>query len=201
MTAAKKKEPLGLHAKLLLISEDLGFMSFDKKNTGQGYGYASAAGVIRKLQASLIKRGVTRRCINQQASVLAGDNNKGNLITVHSVWEWKNSESDESLHTSSVGQGKDPNDKGVGKAVTNSNKYDIANTLCLAWGAEDPEGSDPDPQPKKPKTNQKDVAKLIESATTLKELEAVKASVMELTGAVKKAAIEDYKAKKATFSA
>lgn len=203
MVAKKKTEPLNLHQKLLLISEGMGFLNFDKKNSGQGYGYASAAAVIRKLQSLLIEHKVTRYCINNQAEVSAGDNNKGNLITVHSCWNWVNVEDPtQTLQTCSVGQGKDPNDKGVGKATTNSNKYDIAHTLSLAWGAEDPEGSDPEEKaPKKPKASTDEVLGGIADCNTTKELEVLRSAVTELKGADKKMAVTAFKAKKAELSA
>lgn len=203
MTTNKTPKTLNLHQKLLLISEGMGFLNFDKKNAGQGYGYASAAAVIRKLQSLLIEHKVTRRCINQRAEVLSGTDNKNNLITVHSVWDWVNAEdATESIQTCSVGQGKDPNDKGIGKATTNSNKYDIAHTLCLAWGAEDPDGSEPEEKAqRKPKMSTDATLEGIEACQGLKSLESLRGAVTELKGADKITAIAAFKARKAALAA
>lgn len=202
MATAKKTpkpEPLSIHQKISAISEEMGFLTFDKTNTGQGYKYASSAGAIRKLQLLLIKHKMIRYCVHRDFQFLAGDNMKGNMVNTAAAWNWVCTETGDMIQTKSCGQGKDSSDKGMGKAQTNDNKYDIAHTLCLAWGADDPD-SDPykEPKEKKPKV---DVAPLIEGAKTLKELEALRSQVAALKGAAKTSAVAAYKAKKESFGA
>ena len=195
----KTDTPVPLAEKLSRISQAMGFLTFDKKNTGQGYEYASSAGAIRKLQLILIENKVIRYCMHRDFQFVPGDNNKGNMVNTSAAWKWVCTETGDSIVTRSCGQGKDSSDKGMGKSQTNDNKYDIAHTLCLAWGADDPDSMPyKEPKTKEPKV---DVSKLIQDAKTMKELEATQPYIVSMPAAQKKAASADYKARKAELTA
>jgi hypothetical protein len=206
MATAKKTtetKPLTIHQKISKISEEMGFLSFDKKNTGQGYEYASSSGAIRKLQLLLIKYKMIRYVVHREFQFIPGADMKGNMVNTEALWAWVCTESGDSIQTKSCGQGKDSSDKGMGKSQTNDNKYDIAHTLCLAWGAIDPD-SDPykEPAAKKAPVDPKKVAAAIKAAKTVDELDkSVKPSVLKLSGADKKAAVKAYTERKAELSA
>lgn len=190
----------GIYGKMSKISEEMGFLSFDKKNTGQGYKYASASGVIRKLQNLLIKHKVMRYCEDRQVDFIPGESNKSNLCISRAYYRWVDLEDGSSIRTTGIGNGKDSGDKAGMKSATADNKYDIAHSLCLTWGAEDPEGSDPEAgDQKKKRPSLKSVLDSIESATTLKALEETKASILNLSASSKEKAKNAYKARKETL--
>lgn len=185
MATKKASTPKGIHHKLSILSKEMGFLSFDKKNTGQGYKYASAAGVIRKLQTLCVEHGVTRRCIEREFQMVTGEGNKSNLVATTATWEWRDIETGEFVHTQSVGMGKDSGDKAMMKSATADNKYDIAHTLCLAWGAEDPEDDSKESRQKAKTVSAVDTAELhaaIRNASTLPKLESLKSAVLKLKG-------------------
>lgn len=129
---------MNLREKLVKVSEAMGFLEFDAKNDFQKYGYASAAGVIRKLQQAFIKMGVVATVTDEKVQVI------DDMAICQLVLTIRDTESDEIIMAVGCGSGKDKGDKAVMKASTAAYKYAIAHALCLGWGAEDPEQDSPE---------------------------------------------------------
>lgn len=194
-----------IHAKMLAISEELGFIEFDAKNTGQNYKYASAAGVLRKLQMALIKNRVTRVCVLRQDTFVPGEDNKSNLVVTNSQWVYTCCDTGETVRTCGYGSGKDSNDKFAMKAATADNKYEIAHTFCLGWGAEDPENDSSSKGSSSPSKASKASAAVsvadIQGAASMEALEALRGGVAAAKGAAKEKLVAAYKAKKNELTA
>jgi hypothetical protein len=112
---------------------------------------------------------------------------------------------DETLTSSACGEGSDSGDKATAKAETAAIKYAVAHALCLAWGAEDPEASDPEtgkPTAKSaqepPTLSVKDVVNLIGEAATPEALVTVRKHVLALKDdRGYKGVVDMYKAREA----
>ena len=139
MVPPRPPEGLSILKKMSKLSEGMGFIEFDKKNTGQGYKYASAAAVIRKLQTLCVEHGVVFRCIEESVKTYPGPDHKSNLCETHATYRFSCVDSGEYIDVEATGSGKDSGDKAAMKASTACVKYAIAHALCLGWGAEDPE--------------------------------------------------------------
>lgn len=135
-----------LAQKLLEVGKRLGFLEFDAKNSGMGYGYASAAGVIRKLNVALSEVGVT--VLTREALVAREPLENGSVRSVVQVTLFfRDVDSGEEVATQGLGEGQDKGDKATMKASTAAYKYAIAHALVLGWGAEDPEADEETDKP------------------------------------------------------
>lgn len=135
---APEPKPLGLHAKLSLVMGELGFIEFDGKNKNQNYGYASAAGVLRKINTAFSKYGLS---MVSNPTLLTHDTaeNGWTLAVVKESVTVGDAETETFTTFHGVGSGRDKGDKAVMKASTAAYKYAFAHAFALGWGAEDPE--------------------------------------------------------------
>jgi hypothetical protein len=201
--------------KLVAVSKEIGFLEFDKKNSGQGYKYVSAASVIRKLNLELNKVGVLAYVSNETVDVLPFENTKGTK-GIHAVVTATLAFTDgqDTIFASGSGSGWDAGDKAVMKASTAAYKYAIAHALTLGWDAVDPEddgggsagtdegGSKPAKKSRKAKDEAKgDLLARVEAAPTMAELEKLKPEVLAIpAGSDQFQATRDaYRARKAAL--
>jgi len=125
---------MSLVEKLVAVSKEIGFLEFDATNDYHKYGYASAAGVIRKLNEALSSRGVLATSIEDVTHFAPP------MAVVKCSVTFHDSDSEDTITCTGVGSGSDNGDKAVMKASTAAYKYAIAHALTLGWGAADPEG-------------------------------------------------------------
>lgn len=132
---------MSLVEKLVAVSKEIGFLEFDKKNTGQGYKYVSAASVIRKLNLELAKHGllayVSTEFVSHFQEFVNTKGNKSILACVTCGITF--TDGTDSITAYGSGSGSDAGDKAVMKAATAAYKYAIAHALTLGWDAADPE--------------------------------------------------------------
>lgn len=209
-----------LRQKLLKVAEEIGFIEFDghnpmysKKTAKKKANFASAAGVIRKLNAALTKHGVVLTVIREDVQFYEDSG----LAIVTSVGEFRDTGTNEVITAVGSGSGKDHGDKAVMKASTAAYKYLIAHSLCLGWGAEDPEADTTTDTPaakgakgakgaKTPKASQqlvKTIKDAIKAAEDLSVLEKVKLDIQKMDSKSKdyKACVAAWKARKSELEA
>jgi hypothetical protein len=182
------------------LSSEIGFIEFDARNTGQNYGYASAAGVIRTINKKMAELGLAMTCDSEMLHFsVQKDPAKDRLVSYAVVKETIrifDVETGEFVASSGTGSGVDYGDKAQYKASTGGFKYALAHLLCLGWGAEDPEAdASADSIGKADKTAAKpDLLAQIKAAGTTEELNALRAGVAKLDdGPKKEKAIEAFR--------
>ena len=127
--------------KLVMVMADCAYIAKSGTNSFHGYKYATAADVLEKVNASLVKHGLA---VTAQAElidlrdVVTLKGNTERLATVKTALTIIDSESGESVSCSGIGSGQDNADKAVMKACTASLKYAWMMTLVMATG-DDPE--------------------------------------------------------------
>ncbi len=189
-----------INAKILAIQKALGFIEFDAKNSGQGYRYASAAGIMYKLQQELIKNNVTRVCSFRDHQFVPGPDNRSNVCVTTSRFRYTCVDTGEFIVTFGFGSGKDSNDKFAMKSATADNKYEIAHTFCLGWGAEDPENDTG--KPNRGPARKAPTAAQIKAADSLSALETLKAGIVGMSSSTnKEKLVAAYKQRKSDLSA
>lgn len=143
-----EEKTTSLAQKLLQVGKNLGFLEFDARNSGMGYGYASAAGVIRKLNVALSEVGVT---VSTRESLVAREPMESGAVrsVVQVTLLFRDAETGDEIATQGLGEGQDKGDKATMKASTAAYKYAIAHALVLGWGAEDPEADATTDEPAK----------------------------------------------------
>lgn len=143
-----------IHKKLATIAGKIGYVQKDAKNTGQGYKYASAEAVLRKVNQELAAAG-----ISVQPSVdclFPGPE----LVVAKVRLRLTDAETGEDVTYEGMGSGKDRGDKAVMKAITAAHKYAYALAFCISWG-DDPEAdatTDGEPKPAAAKRDRKKAA-------------------------------------------
>jgi hypothetical protein len=189
--------------KLSQLSTDIGFIEFDGKNTGQNYKYASAAGVLRKINKRMGELGLAA---SSQSSVThfevekfedGGRHKIRHHCVVHTELRVFDVDTGEFIMARGCGSGLDSGDKAVMKASTAGEKYAWRAMLTLGWGAEDPEAdesTDAIAKGGKPKVNLKAA---IKAATTWAELEPLKAKILSAPEDQRASLIEAFKSHKA----
>ena len=127
--------------KLVQVMADCAYIQKSGMNDFHRYKYATAADVLEKVNASLVKHGLA---VTAQAElidlreVVTLKGNTERLATVKTTLTLIDSESGESVSCSGIGSGQDPGDKAAMKACTASIKYAYMLTLAMATG-DDPE--------------------------------------------------------------
>ena len=128
-------------AKLVRVMADCAYIQKSGVNDFHRYNYATAADVLEKVNASLVKHGIA---VTVQAElidlrdVLTQKGSSERLATVKTTLTLVDAESGEVLSCSGLGSGQDPGDKASMKACTASLKYAWMMTLAMATG-DDPE--------------------------------------------------------------
>ena len=171
-----------LQQKMVAISKELGFIEFDAKNGGQGYGYASAAGIIRKLNKALADAGIVCTSESELLHFSVETDSKSRLVQHVVVKETLTFRlGTESIVCSGVGSACDTGDKAGMKASTAAYKYAFAHAFTLGWGAEDPEADESVDARAKETATPISVA-VIRAAKTHDELLALKPKVLARKG-------------------
>jgi hypothetical protein len=180
--------------KLSQLSTDIGFIEFDGENTGQKYKYASAAGVLRKINKRMGELGLTA---SSQSTVTHfevekfeenGKNKVRHHCVVHTELRVFDVDTGEFVMARGCGSGLDSGDKAVMKAETAAEKYAWRGMLTLGWGAEDPEAdASTDAINKDEKTAAKpNLLAQIKAAGTTEELNALRAAISAMKDGPKK---------------
>ena len=127
--------------KLVLVMSDCAYVHKSGTNEFHRYRYATAADVLEKVNASLVKHGVAVTAQAELIDLREVTTAKGNverLATVRTTLTLVDSDSGEAMVSSGIGSGQDPGDKAAMKACTASLKYAWMMTLAMATG-DDPE--------------------------------------------------------------
>ena len=127
--------------KLVLVMADCAYIQKSGTNDFHRYKYATAADVLEKVNASLVKHGVAVTAQAELIDLREVTTAKGNierLATVRTTLTLVDSDSGEAMVSSGIGSGQDPGDKASMKACTASLKYAWMMTLAMATG-DDPE--------------------------------------------------------------
>ena len=127
--------------KLVQVMADCAYVQKSGTNDFHRYKYATAADVLEKVNASLVKHGVAVTAQAELIDLREVTTAKGNierLATVRTTLTLVDSDSGESMVCSGIGSGQDPGDKASMKACTASLKYAWLMTLAIATG-DDPE--------------------------------------------------------------
>lgn len=127
--------------KLVMVMADCSYIQKSGTNDFHRYKYATAADVLEKVNASLVKHGVAVTAQAELIDLREVTTAKGNierLATVRTTLTLVDSDSGESMVCSGIGSGQDPGDKASMKACTASLKYTWLMTLAIATG-DDPE--------------------------------------------------------------
>ena len=127
--------------KLVQIMSDCAYVQKSGTNDFHRYRYATAADVLEKVNASLVKHGVAVTAQAELIDLREVTTAKGNierLATVRTTITLIDADSGESMVCSGIGSGQDPGDKASMKACTASIKYAWLMTLAIATG-DDPE--------------------------------------------------------------
>lgn len=114
-------------------------------NAHQKYKYVMESDLLEALRSELINQGVF---IFQSVEDIQRE---GELTTVKVKYTFVDSESGESFEVWGAGQGADKQDKGVGKAQTNAQKYVYLKNFLIETG-DDVEADNIDVKPSKTKT-------------------------------------------------
>lgn len=186
--------------KLVEVSGEIGFMSFDAKNDFHKYGYVSAGAMIYKVNQALASRGVLLHASDETAEVIAITDKDGSTKGFHATSRIVLCACDgkDTITSVGVGSGSDKGDKAVMKASTAAYKYALAHLFTIGWGAEDPEADTstdkaassakkPPAARAKPKAASKtpdtmDLTTKIEEAKSQEDLEAIKAEILATRG-------------------
>ena len=127
--------------KLVQVMADCAYVQKNGTNDFHRYKYATAADVLEKVNASLVKHGLAVTAQAELIDLREVTTAKGNLerlATVRTTLTIVDSESGEAMISSGIGSGQDPGDKASMKACTASLKYAWMMTLAMATG-DDPE--------------------------------------------------------------
>lgn len=198
--------PKNLAGKLADIGLVVGYVQKDKQNTGQGYSYASAEAVLKKVNHECFSRGIA---IQSNAEIVSyneygPDGKKKMRAVVKLTLTFIDSAegANRAIQVEGLGEGMDAGDKAVLKANTSALKYALANAFLISWG-DDPEADASTDADNKPHRSQKSVsdatsvAQAIASAT-LSNITEVRSMLLQLRGTPEYAVlVEKIKAKQA----
>jgi hypothetical protein len=156
--------------RLLNVIDGASYVQKKGRNKEQGYNYAQEADFLELIKPLLIANGIlpipSYEVIgNEQVQTQSGK--PANLVTVlltlslHDVMGTSN----EQVVITSIGQGRDPQDKACYKAMTGAMKYALAKAFLVPTGddPEDEEEKDSPAAKEKPKEAAKPVAKAVDN--------------------------------------
>lgn len=138
--------PASVAKKLLAVMSDVGYIQKDKKNSFDGYKYASERAIKGALHPALVRHGLLLLPVGceivseaEWATVKDGKEKKERMITIRYSYRWLDAETGEASDIlNSMGTGLDRSDKCIYKAITGSLKYIITSTFLIPTG-DDPE--------------------------------------------------------------
>lgn len=164
----KKSKDLNIYQKMNLVMKDVKGINKDGMNSHQKYKYVSHDQVAGLLHKPLADYGI------MVIPTIKGLQQDGNRTMVDMDIGFVNIENPEDrIHVRYLGYGIDPQDKGIGKAVSYAVKYCLLKTFCLETG-DDVEKDNMDYIPAKmdytsAKTETEDIDKLFKDALPSKE--------------------------------
>lgn len=137
-------EKNSLHADLAEVMAAVGYVQKDGRNKTQGYKYASAEAVLKKVNAEVSSRGIA---ISSDADLVHfnvtqykdGKEKFRSDAVVRLELEFIRG--DERVAVSGLGASTDLGDKAVMKANTAAIKYCLTNAFLISWG-DDPEADE-----------------------------------------------------------
>jgi hypothetical protein len=125
----KKSKDLNIYQKMNLIMKDVKGINKDGMNSHQKYKYVSHDQVAGLLHKPLADYGI------MVIPTIKGIQQDGNRTMVDMDIGFVNIENPEDrVHVRYLGYGIDPQDKGIGKAVSYAVKYCLLKTFCLETG-------------------------------------------------------------------
>jgi len=127
--------------KIVAVMKKCGYVQKDGDNRQQKYKYVSEAAVLGKIQPLLVEQNliaVPKFSLLSEREKPTQNGAVWQFCTVKCQMTIIDSESGESVVVESLGQGVDPNDKGIAKAQTMAQKYCWMKLLQLETG-DDPE--------------------------------------------------------------
>jgi hypothetical protein len=132
-----------LLAKLVAVAAAVDEVGKDKRNEFHRYDYASIEAVVKAVRVELLDRGVliTPSLDHVDLRTRATREGESVVTTAHMIFTVFDSESGEQLQIQWAGQGDDPADKGLSKAISDARKTFLLVLLNLARG-DDTEADD-----------------------------------------------------------
>jgi hypothetical protein len=132
-----------LLAKLVEAAAAVGEVEKDKRNAFHKYDYSSIEAVVKAVRLELLNRGVLISPSLDHVDLRTRATREGESVitTAHMIFTVFDAESGEQLQMQWAGQGDDPADKGLSKAITDARKTFLLVLLNLARG-DDTEGDD-----------------------------------------------------------
>ena len=129
-------------AKVVKIMAECAYVQKNGVNSFHGYKFATAADVLEKVNAALVKHNVCSVVEAELIDMKDTTNQNGkteHLATVKTTLKLIDCDSGESITCVGLGSGADLGDKSIMKAQTASLKYSFLMTLAIATGDDDPE--------------------------------------------------------------
>lgn len=134
----KMPERQKIARKLNEIQKEVGYMTKEGMNQSQGYKFLADAQIMEKFNELFQKNKVVFVYTSKITGTQVTPSGKQTLTNVEVVYEFFDVESGESIAGVAAGQGTDPSDKGVYKAITGAIKYIFMKTFLIPTG-DDPE--------------------------------------------------------------
>jgi hypothetical protein len=136
---------MNLKEKLIKVSDAIGYLQKDKKNSMQGYSYLSEAKIKEVIQQQFVnQRIVFNYSTDEVREYEISPTSKGTrqFVTVAcGTYSLIDVDSEEKISGKWYGSGSDTGDKGLYKAITGGIKY-VLNTNFLIPTGDDPENDD-----------------------------------------------------------
>ena len=121
-----------LSNKMLLIMDDVKYVPKTGVNQFHKYRYATEADIVSALSKALTKHNVFMfsSILEKQSQHYQTRNNKDSfIVTVKLQVTFVDADSGESFSSQFYGDGSDPDDKGIYKAITGAQKYALMKTF------------------------------------------------------------------------
>lgn len=131
-----------LHQKLLSVMEQVTYIQKKGRNTFHGYNYATEADVAEAVRAALITERllIVPHLLSRASREITTSKGKTEYVTsVRVQYTVHDCDSKDVLVFEMEGDGQDPGDKGIFKAITGCTKYALMKLLHIPTG-DDPEG-------------------------------------------------------------
>jgi len=131
-----------LFSKMVKVMEEVGYVPKTGKNREQGYSFASDEEIMGRVQAAFVHQGLAffSSCegVEREEAYTTRAGNTMYLFTVKMVYTFADPDTGDYFVVRGVGQGTDPGDKGIYKAITGATKYALLKSLLIPTG-DDPE--------------------------------------------------------------
>lgn len=150
--------------KMNKVMATVAYIQKDKRNSGQGYNYASEAAIKGAFHKAFTENGIqfyfSVEGVNIEKRTLEGQKGPREVLeaVVKCTYRFIDIESGEYLEGYAVGVGQDNGDKAVYKAITGALKYAITSNFLVETG-DDAEDEPETPPPAKPATPAKPIEK------------------------------------------